>query len=707
MIIGSAIVLFSVLSVGAQSYNHDADTNEFVFKPRIGLGMGMLGYRGELNEGLSGRNSLVSRWGHQLYANAPLNAYLTLQFGTVFGQVAAEQRTVSSNYNFKSRIRMGNVQLLYNFYPLLTNKARFHLSPFIGTGISSFEFLSKTDAKDAMGRPYYYWDDGSIMDRPQTALDAASAIRLQRDYTYETDLREQDLDGLGAYREQSFAIPITYGFNFHIGRRVDFRISSSYLFTFTDLIDNFSDEGVGVREGDKKNDKLLFTSFSLSYDLIGPKGSDVPKDFDENIPDDLYVWQDSTDTDGDGVIDMVDECAYTPLEADVNMKGCPLDTDKDGVPDYMDDEPYFTIQGAVVNERGVEITDEEWEKRYLRYIDTTGEHVEYKYIYTIMPSRGGKPIYKDVEEDKERKYVIVLGKEKKDVSANDLHKYLGFKDFEVVEKGDTLYYVVGEYDNAEDAVLAKENLEKKGVKVESISRTSDASDNVVALSENSVDRISDQLEKENKTYDGEEQGGKLFRVQIGAFSKKINEDQFFKNIPDLVYAKGADGLYRYYSGTFDNMKEAAKRKAQLLSKGLEQAFIVGYQNGERVTLKEAGVEVTENYDEEEEKETFVPNESLKEDEEEDQKECFYRVKVGEFKGEVPVETIDLYLSIGKIYPKKLEDGTVIYFSERFNTIEEAEKKLNKLKEDIESPSIIVEYENKFLTLEEAKDLINN
>lgn len=685
------------------TYNHAADTNQFIFKPRLGIGMGMMGYQGELNQGLMGRNSLVGRWGHSLYASAPLNAYLRLEFGTVFGQIGAEQRTTTQNFNFKSRVRMGSIQLYYNFYPLVSNKGRNIVNPFVATGITSFEFLSKTDAKDALGRTYHYWDDGSIMDRPQNDPDAQNAIRLQRDYTYETDLRELDLDGLGKYKEQSFAIPLTYGLEFHFSPRVDFRVSSTYFFTFTDLIDNISDVGEGIRQGDKRNDRLIYTNVSLSYDLVGPNKTKKPKDFDD-LPDDLYVWQDSTDTDGDGVIDMIDECAYTPLEADVDARGCPVDTDMDGVPDYMDDEPYFSREGYAVNERGVEITDQEWEKRYLRYIDTTGEHVEYTYIYTIKPGTREKPIYKEQKKSNERKYVIVLGKEHKDVSANDLHKYLGFKNFEVVEKSDTLYYVVGEYNNAEDAVLAKEGLEKKGVKVESISRTTDNSKNVIALSESAIDRISEQLKEENKTSTEEEGAGKLFRVQIGAFSKKVDADKMFKNVPDLVYAKGADGLYRYYSGGFETMQEAAKRKTELVGSGYGTAFIVGYKDAERVTLKEAGAEVTENYSEEEEKETFVPNETLQETA---PKDISYRVKVGEFKGEVPVETIDLYLSIGGISPKKLDDGTVIYYTKKFNNKEEAESKLNELKEEIEGASIIVEIDGKILTLEEAQDQIDN
>lgn len=45
------------------------------------------------------------------------------------------------------------------------------------------------------------------------------------------------------------------------------------------------------------------------------------------------------DSDGDGVIDALDQCPNTPKGAPVDKVGCPLDSDGDGVMDYMDQCP--------------------------------------------------------------------------------------------------------------------------------------------------------------------------------------------------------------------------------------------------------------------------------------------------------------------------------------------------------------------------------
>lgn len=63
-----------------------------------------------------------------------------------------------------------------------------------------------------------------------------------------------------------------------------------------------------------------------------------------------------TDSDGDGVIDALDQEPDTPSDAPVDTKGRTLDSDKDGVPDYEDKEPYYPPRaGERVNENGVVI----------------------------------------------------------------------------------------------------------------------------------------------------------------------------------------------------------------------------------------------------------------------------------------------------------------------------------------------------------------
>lgn len=60
------------------------------------------------------------------------------------------------------------------------------------------------------------------------------------------------------------------------------------------------------------------------------------------------------DTDGDGVVDGIDQCPGTPAGVMVDALGCPLDSDGDGVID-IDDECPGTPAGAVVDSKGCEL----------------------------------------------------------------------------------------------------------------------------------------------------------------------------------------------------------------------------------------------------------------------------------------------------------------------------------------------------------------
>ncbi|HYG50963.1 MAG TPA: hypothetical protein VD905_08665, partial [Flavobacteriales bacterium] len=309
----------------------DADTVEKpyfepTFKPTFGLGIGNFTFFGDVGNDYKGFHSLVSRIGYELKVNHSLTDYLDLGFYVIFGKLSANERDSVRNLNFESQIRTGGAILQYNFSHLLA--IDHDVEPYIFAGFESFEFLSKTDLYDKFGNRYYYWSDGSIRNVDESSPNAENSILIQRDYTYESDLREQNLDGFGKYRERSWAIPVGVGVQFKIGKRMNFKVGTSMHFTFTDLVDNVTEESVGDRQGNAKNDRFLYSSFSLNYDLVGPDKSKKKEDpiIREEDDGDYYVM-DLTDLDKDGVRDFKDNCLNTPEGVKVDVKGCPLDKD--------------------------------------------------------------------------------------------------------------------------------------------------------------------------------------------------------------------------------------------------------------------------------------------------------------------------------------------------------------------------------------------
>ena len=347
----------SVLDCMAQKndlYYVDNRGRDALLAPRIGIGAGVFTFFGDVNDN-NYQHVFTSTYGVELLASANLSRYFDLDLTAIYGNITVNERgNGSRNLNFKSEMFIGGVGISYNFNHLYKRPGI--IQPFVGFGVAFLNFDNKTDKYDAEGNEYYYWSQGEIMSLPENDPNSEQAVQLQRDYVYETDLRDENLDDLGKYDQFSFSLPVSAGLDFKMGRRVSAKLSTSFYYTFTDLIDNVSDEGEGNRQGNSRNDMFLFTSASISYS-IGVK-RDYTKSAKTNYYEDVdFYAMLLADSDEDGVNDFDDRCAKTPEGVQVDEFGCALDSDQDVIQDYRDDED-STALNNVVNLRGVTLTDE-------------------------------------------------------------------------------------------------------------------------------------------------------------------------------------------------------------------------------------------------------------------------------------------------------------------------------------------------------------
>ena len=120
----------------------------------------------------------------------------------------------------------------------------------------------------------------------------------------------------------------------------------------TDLMD-----GVEI----KFRDIINYTALRLNFNLRGGGGKLAeplywvnPLDVVLNDISELKARPvlDLTDTDEDGVIDIIDQDKNSPPGAPVDTRGVPLDSDEDGIADYVDKEPY-SPPGTSVDGEGV------------------------------------------------------------------------------------------------------------------------------------------------------------------------------------------------------------------------------------------------------------------------------------------------------------------------------------------------------------------
>ena len=169
----------------------------------------------------------------------------------------------------------------------------------------------------------------------------------------------------------------------------------------------------------------------------------------------------------------------------------------DGVINSKDKE-LLTFEGAIVNEDGVTMTEDDFMLAFKKYRDSTGEYSEWDTIYNKSyagPLRSKLTIdeiinanlKKEPVEKQEKELFIVIGSDVQGVSSEKLWEKLADRDFQVKESGDSIMYVLGGYDQDELSTKIKE-LEENNVNVQGIVEIS-SDDEITSLEKEEVDQI--------------------------------------------------------------------------------------------------------------------------------------------------------------------------------------------------------------------------
>lgn len=648
-------------------------------KPRLGLGIGTMMFYGDIGNDNAGYSPATADLGYVLDITNELTSFLDLRLYTVFSTLTVNEFSTDRRLNMQSQVRSGGALVSYNFDHFLP--ASRGAEPFIGVGFEAFEFLSKSDMFDANGMRYHYWSDGTIRSIAQSAANADEAVMLQRDYVYETDLRELNRDGFGAYPERNFAIPVSAGVQFKVTDRFNARLAATYLFTFTDMVDNLSAQSAGNRQGNARNDRFLFSSVSINYDL-NPMQLKKPKVNPEFLDESGNLLAGLEDTDLDGIADVIDECPGTPENAPVDGKGCPLDSDGDGFADYLDEEPQSAH--TYVDATGVALDDDEIYERYLMWNDSIpwkGSTFSEDYAQVLADASKAKMTYR------------VRIPRDATLSQDEINALLAFEDVHTAEEDGERFFLVGNFDNLPGAVREKLELIDNGFKPDVVSGNDNDGFAEVNDTQELEEHVRSEMQAEAAAEDPEHIEGLHFRVQVGAFSREVPE-QIFAGMTDVIQVKGADGLIRYMTRSYGSMEEAAERRIELLLLGFDGAFITAYESGDRITLQQAGMQVID-----ESKDVLVDTENNSIDPE----AVFFRVRLGTFSGDIPTKVLDQMLAFGDVRPRRNPDGSTSFMSEPVSTHGEAVKLLDQAFElGIAQPQIVGEFNGQFLTEDEAR-----
>ncbi len=695
-----------------------------IFKPAIGIGPGMFSFFGDLYS-KNYQAPWTSRVAYDLNISQPLNNSFRLNFYVLFGKLGANERINEKRFvNFESQIRLGGVNLMYTFDHLI--KSDHKIRPWVSMGVEGFEFLSKTDLFDRFGNRYYYWSDGSIRNMDENAVGASTnAIEILRDYTYESDIREMNLDGFGKYPERSWGIPVGAGALFKIGERLELKMGATFHYTFTDYIDGVSDQSLANRAGNKRNDCFVMTSFSLHYDLVTkPKFDTLPDDYFEDVD---FLVLDNDDYDGDKVRDLDDRCHGTPPSVPVDKDGCPLDGDGDHIADHIDDEPNSTAN-AVVDGKGVEYTEERGAKWYELYYDSVGLGAEYVVIGNIY--KGEENVKVEEKKDKgTQEFSVELLKTNGPVPDDVMMFILSIGDVKSSSDGENTVYTAGNYTDINTALQRKDEFVSEGIKDVEIGvykngqyRTmtekeieeelkkskgitsvtpKDPKDTTSTSTVTTTTTTTTTTTATTNTATATPSGSNvIFRVQLGAYRNRISKNVFGKDASSVIELKMDDGYYRYVSGSHSTLQAAAAHRADLVLDGYPDAFITAYKDGKRVSLKEAGATFENKTDEKENlSEKAVTTGAL------DKSLVVFKVQLGLKKSANPEFEAQLK-GLQDVDQQTTATGAVRYTAGKFSAYNDAVAYKNKLvNEGYTDAFVVAMFKDELISLQEAMEIL--
>lgn len=233
-----------------------------------------------------------------------------------------------------------------------------------------------------------------------------------------------------------------------------------------------------------------------------------------------------------------------------------------------------------------------------------------------------------------------------------------------------------------------------------------------------------------KSTDVKSVNGLFFTVQVGVYSKKVTSAQLY-NVSPLNSEMLPNGLIRYTSGTYKDVAAATKAKDAIVNKGIKDAFVTAYYNGQRITVEEAAkiiaekgssvltgdaqqtppdnktpdtktpdtnppvvkVDTTKPF-------VPVPNTAFAND-----TGIVYKVQIGAYKDQVPIGIANQFVKIAEqgISTAKQDNGITLLTVGSFKTYKEAEKARNAIAEQGIDAFVIATRMNKKIFIQENLD----
>jgi cell division septation protein DedD len=553
-------VFFSLQVIGQNPTNNATNLSEYnkYRLPSITAGAGIMSFFGDIGT----YNSEI--WpigkfntGFQFGVEQRFGDFMGVSLNGLMGTLAEIDNRPNRHYNFKTDVFNGNLNFIFHFdNGFLLNKTT-RLSPYVSVGLGYMTFNPYADLRNKDGLLYYYWPDGTIRDRELDPENPQLGNEIKRDYDFETKM-----DSLNAFKKYTITLPISFGFNFKFSDKLEGNIFAVYNFTNTDYIDNHAYQNKKQKLFSGHNDGFLYSGVSIQYNIGGKSGMRMLNQPYKGVD---FSTVTKGDADGDKVKDKDDKCPDTPQGVAVDNSGCPLDDDKDGVPNYLDKEANTPV-GSVVDENGLLLT---------------AKMIEDKFVRDSLIMAGELLLDKDST-------LSISEVDRSQVNAMNTAYINSIRSNTTQNKTN-----VDTTGNATtNNTIANNNNTTTNNTLTNNTTTNNTTTNTTTTNNTTTNNTTKtNVVNMNNSTNATTAPGLVYRVQIGSLANTTSKTYFQKTykISEEIYIDAYQGTYKYSVGKFTTYAEARKYANDLKAKTGISAFVISFNDGQRIPVAEAKV----------------------------------------------------------------------------------------------------------------------
>jgi hypothetical protein len=282
---------------------------------------------------------------------------------------------------------------------------------------------------------------------------------------------------------------------------------------------------------------------------------------------------------------------------------------------------------------------------------------------------------------------------------------------------DYIRYFSGQFNSLDDAIIRRNSIRASGYRDAFIKSWRNGEEvNLLSLNEGGVQttttttaNLSTETQVNNIDFSATNISslqGVYYTVQVGIYSRPRTSAMIF-DIAPLYHKRMDNGYWIYYSGIFKSISNAESKKQEIVEKGVSDAFIVAFSNGDQINLADARQQISRGEETPSDDAIVILEDASNQlnqqwsrsqsntivEQDNDNGELVYKIQVGVYSNPVNLNWISSQLDTNiAVKSYQNSNGKYVYTVGEFSSANEARMLLNEVSQLV-SDAFLVGFQN--------------